>query len=95
MQPISLLFIFCKPRYVFAVFLFTTVAILPLAAQAHSCPLEMYKIDRALATGSGRDAATLKKVRELRAEGEKLHKQEKHGEAMLTLGSAKKLLGIE
>lgn len=68
---------------------------LPLAAIAHSCPLEMYKIDQALAKGPALDAASLKRVRELRAEAEKLHKQEKHGEAMLVLGSAKKLLKIE
>lgn len=69
--------------------------LMPALAWAHSCPLEMYKIDQALAKTKSLDAAVEKKVRELRAEGEKLHKQDKHGEAMLVLGSAKKLLKIE
>ncbi|MEY3982186.1 MAG: hypothetical protein RLZZ281_1055 [Pseudomonadota bacterium] len=68
---------------------------LPFQVHAHSCPLEMYKIDQALSKKPKLEAATLKKVKDLRAEGEKLHKQEKHGEAMLVLGSAKKLLKIE
>ena len=64
-------------------------------AWAHDCPLEMYKIDQALSTSKNLDPALIKRVRDLRAEGEKLHKQDKHGEAMLVLGSAKKLLKIE
>ncbi|NBW00154.1 MAG: hypothetical protein EBR85_00290 [Betaproteobacteria bacterium] len=64
-------------------------------AWPHSCPLEMYKIDQALSRSNNLDPLLIKKVRELRAEGEKLHKQDKHGEAMLVLGSAKKLLKIE
>lgn len=71
------------------------MAFLPFFVHAHGCPGEMYKIDQALAKNPPLDAATLKKVRELRAEGEKLHKQEKHGESMLVLGSAKKLLKID
>ena len=55
----------------------------------------MYKIDQALAKKPALDAAQLHKVQKLRAEGEKLHKQDKHGEAMLVLGSAKKILAIE
>jgi hypothetical protein len=55
----------------------------------------MYKIDRALSQNPKLDAATLKKIRDLRAEAEKLHRQDQHGEAMLVLGSAKKLLKIE
>lgn len=95
MQPISLYFIPRKTSVVLTALLLCSVAVSPRSAQAHSCPLEMHRIDQALASKPMRDAATLKKIRELRAEGEKLHKQEKHGEAMLTLGSAKKLLGIE
>lgn len=64
-------------------------------AFAHSCPLELYKIDRAIALKPPLSAEVLKKVIALRDEGEKLHRQEKHGEAMLVLGSAKRLLGID
>ena len=95
MQPISPFSNPHKTGFLLASLLFSGLAAIPLSAQAHSCPLEMHKIDQALATKPALDAATLKKARELRTEGEKLHKQEKHGEAMLTLGSAKKLLGIE
>ncbi len=64
-------------------------------AWAHSCPLEIFKIDQALSQQKHLDPITSKKIRELRAEGERLHKQDKHGEAMLVLGSAKKLLKID
>ncbi len=67
----------------------------PLSAFAHGCPGEMYKIDKALAAKPQLDAQTQKKVRELRAEGERLHKENKHGESMLVLGSAKRLLKID
>jgi hypothetical protein len=75
------------------------LALLLTAAAApawpHGCPLEMYKIDQALSTSKNLDPALVKRVRELRAEAEKLHKKEQHGESMLVLGSAKKLLKIE
>lgn len=71
------------------------VAAAPLAVMAHGCPGEMYKIDKALTKKPQLDAEALKKVRELRAEGERLHKENKHGESMLVLGSAKKLLKID
>jgi hypothetical protein len=67
----------------------------PFAVSAHGCPGEMYKVDKALAAKPKLDAETLKKVRELRAEGERLHKEKKHGESMLVLGSAKRLLKID
>jgi hypothetical protein len=55
----------------------------------------MYKIDRQLALKPKLSPEVLAKVRSLREEGEKLHREEKHGEAMLVLGSAKRLLGIQ
>lgn len=76
----------------------TVAAIIATAAPkayAHGCPGEMYKIDKALAAKPKLDAATLKKVRQLRAEGERLHKENNHGESMLVLGSAKRLLKID
>lgn len=71
------------------------LALAPLSAMAHGCPGEMYRIDKALAAKPKLDTETLKKVRELRAEGERLHKENKHGESMLVLGSAKRLLKID
>lgn len=64
-------------------------------AYAHGCPGEMALIDKALQAKPKLSPQDLEKVRKLRAEGEKLHKDDKHGESMLALGSAKKILGIQ
>ncbi|MBX9610716.1 MAG: hypothetical protein K2X51_03735 [Burkholderiales bacterium] len=63
-------------------------------ALAHNCPNEMKAIDAKLGTHPTLAAADMTKVKELRAEGEKLHKAGKHDESLKTLGEAKKLLGI-
>ncbi|MDP2066244.1 MAG: hypothetical protein Q8K38_09775 [Burkholderiaceae bacterium] len=63
-------------------------------ALAHNCPNEMKAIDAKLGTSPTLAAADMTKVKELRAEGEKLHKAGKHDESLKTLGEAKKLLGI-
>ncbi|MDP3795901.1 MAG: hypothetical protein Q8R06_01960 [Polaromonas sp.] len=63
-------------------------------ALAYHCPNEMKAIDAKLATNPTLSAADMGKVRELRAEGEKLHKAGKHDESLKALDSAKKLLGI-
>jgi hypothetical protein len=64
------------------------------SAFAHSCPLEMKKIDEALPKAK-LDAAKSAEVKKLRAEGEKLHKDGKHNESMAALGKAKGILGIK
>jgi hypothetical protein len=53
----------------------------------------MKAIDAALQS-SKLSGAELDKVKALRAEGEKAHKEGKHGESMKALGDAKKMLGI-
>ncbi|WP_334188391.1 hypothetical protein [Noviherbaspirillum sp.] len=63
-------------------------------AFAHNCPNEMKTIDAKLSSASGVSAENMSKVKELRAEGEKLHKEGKHAESMKSLQEAKKLLGI-
>jgi len=73
----------------------TSLLVLGPRAWAHSCPLEMNKIDQRLLQKLPLSPEKLEEVRRLRAEGERLHRQEKHGEAMLVLGSAKKILGID
>jgi len=60
---------------------------------AHNCPNEMKAIDAAI-PASKLGAADLDKVKSLRAEGEKFHKEGKHAESMKALGEAKKILGI-
>lgn len=63
-------------------------------AFAHNCPNEMKAIDAKLGSTKDLGAEKMTKVKELRAEGEKYHKEGKHTESMKSLGEAKKLLGI-
>jgi hypothetical protein len=62
-------------------------------AFAHGCPGEMKAIDAKLPSVKLSDADATK-VKQLRADGEKLHKEGKHTESMNTLGQAKKILGL-
>lgn len=63
-------------------------------AFAHSCPNEMKAIDAKLGASPGLSMADMDKVKSLRAQGEKMHKEGKHDESMKALGDAKKLLGL-
>jgi hypothetical protein len=62
-------------------------------ASAHGCPGEMRAIDAKVPTAN-LSAADMSKVKALREEGEKLHKEGKHTESMKALAEAKKLLGV-
>ena len=62
-------------------------------AYAHSCPKEMKAIDAALPKAKLSDAQAAE-VKKLRADGERLHKEGKHGESMEALGKAKGILKI-
>ena len=62
-------------------------------ASAHGCPGEMRAID-AKVPAANLAAADMSKVKALREEGEKLHKEGKHTESMKALAEAKKLLGV-
>ena len=62
-------------------------------ASAHGCPGEMRTIDAKMPTAK-LPAAEMSKVKALREEGEKLHKEGKHTESMKALADAKKLLGV-
>ena len=62
-------------------------------AFAHGCPGEMKAIDAKLPAVKLSDADAAK-VKQLRADGEKLHKEGKHTESMAALGQAKKMLGL-
>jgi len=63
-------------------------------AFANSCPTDMKEIDEALAKGTKLAAKDLDRVKQWRAEGEKLHKAGKHKQAEATLEKAKAKLGI-
>lgn len=62
-------------------------------AAAHGCPAEMRIIDGKMPSAS-LSAPDMAKVKALREEGEKLHKEGKHTESMKALADAKKLLGV-
>ena len=64
------------------------------AALAANCPVQMKVIDDKLATKPALSAADAAKVKQLRTEGETLHKAGKHAESVKALGEAKKILGI-
>lgn len=64
-------------------------------ALAFHCPGAMAKIDAALASHPALNDASLAEVKELRAEGESLHKAGKHYASLAALWTAEQLLGIE
>ena len=64
-------------------------------ALAFHCPADMAEIDTALAAGPQVSAEQLMKVKELRAEGEALHKAGNHQHSIEVLEEAKKILGLE
>jgi hypothetical protein len=71
----------------------TALALASSAAFASSCPKEMKAIDAAMPTAK-LSAAQMDEVKKLRADGEQLHKDGKHGDSLAALGKAKKMLGI-
>jgi hypothetical protein len=62
-------------------------------ALAFHCPKDMKEIDDALAKNPKMSEAQMKEVKQLRADGEKLHKEGKHQESVDKLGKARKMLG--
>ena len=65
-----------------------------LPAFAGSCPLDMKKIDAALADNPSISAADLERAKALRAEGEQLHKSGNHADSVARLREAEAILGI-
>ena len=65
------------------------------SAFAAHCPMDMKKIDEAMAKGPSLSADQLAQVKKLRAEGETLHKAGKHGDSVEKLGEAMSILGIQ
>ena len=63
------------------------------AAFAFHCPKDMKQIDAALPNAK-LSSVQMAEVKQLRAEGERLHKAGKHQESVDTLAKAKKILGI-
>ena len=76
------------------VMLFCTLLLASASAFAFHCPADMKKIDEALGKKSALSEAQMSEVKNLRAEGETLHKAGKHQESVDTLAKAMKLLGV-
>jgi hypothetical protein len=64
-------------------------------ALAFECPLDMKKIDAALAKNPSLDSSQMAKVKELRASGEQLHKSGKHKQSVDALTEAMGILGVQ
>ena len=62
---------------------------------AAHCPMDMKKIDEALAKKPSISEAQMSDVKKWRAEGESLHKAGKHAESVEVLGKAMKALEIK
>ncbi|GAB3554305.1 hypothetical protein GCM10027343_42160 [Noviherbaspirillum agri] len=82
-----------KTRIAFSLLAVSALVFSPFAG-ANNCPNEMKAIDAKLKSSPSLSEADMKKVKELRAEGEKFHKEGKHDQSMQSLQEAKKLLGI-
>lgn len=74
--------------------LFIGAMFISASALAFHCPADMKKIDEALAKNPKLTAEQMTEVKNLRAEGETLHKAGKHQESVDTLGKAMKILGV-
>jgi len=70
------------------------LAVFATGAFAFHCPVDMKKIDAALAKHPKLSAAQMADVKKYRAEGEALHKAGKHQQSVDTLAKAMKILGI-
>ena len=68
--------------------------LLSTSAFAFHCPIDMKKIDEAMAKNPKLSAEQMSEVKKLRADGEALHQAGKHQESVDTLGKATKILGI-
>jgi len=71
------------------------LALASSVAFAMHCPVDMKKIDAALAAKPNLSAQQMAEVKKLRADGEVLHKAGKHQESIDTLGKAMKILNIQ
>jgi len=73
----------------------TAAALLSSAAFAFHCPVDMKKIDAALAKNPKLSSQQAAEVKKYRADGEALHKAGKHQESVDTLAKAMKILNIK
>jgi hypothetical protein len=72
----------------------TALAFASSTAFASACPKHMKAIDAALAKNPKLTEQQMSEVKQLRADGEKLHKEGKHADSMTALNKAEKILGM-
>ncbi len=70
------------------------ILLVSTSAFASQCPVDMKKIDAALAGNPSLSASEMASVKELRASGEANHKAGKHKQSVDDLAKAKKILGV-
>ncbi len=70
------------------------ILLVSTSAFASQCPVDMKKIDAALAGNPSLSASQMASVKELRGSGEANHKAGKHKESVDDLAKAKKILGV-
>ena len=75
--------------------LLATVLTASTSAFAFHCPMDMKKIDEAMAKKPKLTAEQTAEVKKYRAEGETLHKAGKHQESVDTLAKAMKILNLK
>lgn len=75
--------------------LIIALALASTGAFAFHCPVDMKKIDAAMAKNPQLSAVQMAEVKKYRAEGEQLHKAGKHQESVDTLAKAMKILDIK
>ena len=75
--------------------LLSSLLFVATSAFAFHCPMDMKKIDEALAKKPTLTEAQMKEVTKLRADGEALHKAGKHQDSLDTLAKAMKILNIK
>ena len=75
--------------------LLSSLLFVATSAFAFHCPMDMKKIDEALAKKPTLTEAQMKEVTKLRADGEALHKAGKHQDSVDTLAKATKILNIK
>ena len=71
------------------------LALQATVAVAGQCPLDMKKIDAALAASPQLSAAQLAEVKALREQGQEQHESGQHSQSVETLKKAKDILGVQ
>ncbi len=71
------------------------LALQATVAVAGQCPLDMKKIDAALAAGPQLSEAQMAEVKALRQQGQEQHESGQHRQSVETLKKAKDILGVQ